>query len=68
MAHFIKDNPDLQFYLDRWIDWGALRAMSEIRTGDPDAPESDEEAAEFWKEILDLIADFLANEIAPHGV
>lgn len=67
MAHFIKDNPDLQFYLDRWIDWGALRAMSEIRTGDPDAPESDEEAAEFWKEILDLIADFSANEIAPHG-
>ena len=67
MAHFIRDNPDLQFYLDRWIDWGALRAMSEIRTDDPDAPASDEEAAEFWKEILDLIADFSANEIAPHG-
>jgi alkylation response protein AidB-like acyl-CoA dehydrogenase len=67
MAHFIRDNADLQFYLDRWIDWGALFEMSEIRSGDPDAPQSPEEAAEFWKEILELIADFSAKEIAPHS-
>ena len=31
MANYIQDNPDLQFYLDRWIDWEHLYSLSEIR-------------------------------------
>lgn len=67
MANYIQDNPDLQFYLDRWIDWEHLYSMSEIRESDPDAPENATEATELWKEVLELIADFSANEIAPHS-
>jgi alkylation response protein AidB-like acyl-CoA dehydrogenase len=67
MAHFIRDNPDLQFYLEQWIDWDQLREMSEIRDNDPDAPVDGKEAKEFWLEVLDLIADFAANEVAPHA-
>ena len=67
MAHFIRDNADLRFYLERWIDWDKLLEMVEIRSDDPDAPVDGKEAKEFWLEILDLIADFAANEIAPHA-
>ena len=67
MAHFIRDNSDLQFYLDQWVDWDQLREMSEIRDNDPDAPVDGKEAKEFWLEVLDLIADFAANEVAPHA-
>ena len=47
MANFIADNTDLQFYLDKWIDWSALHAMSELNPGDPEAPQSAEEAPTF---------------------
>ena len=67
MANFISDNPDLQFYLDKWIDWEQLYTLSELNPSDPSAPANAEEAADFWREILDLIADFASNEIAPHG-
>jgi 3-(methylthio)propanoyl-CoA dehydrogenase len=67
MGNFIQDNTDLQFYLDRWIDWGALYEISELNPEDPEAPANGAEAGEFWREILDLIAEFAANEIAPHS-
>ena len=67
MANFIADNADLQFYLDKWIDWSALHEMSELNPDDPEAPQSAQEAKEFWREILELIAEFAANEIAPHA-
>ena len=67
MANFISDNSDLQFYLDRWIDWEQLYELTELNAQDPSAPASPEEAKDFWREILDLISDFACNEIAPHG-
>ena len=67
MANFITDNPDLQFYLDRWIDWKKLYELTELNPTDPSAPQSAEEAAVFWREILSLIGDFATHEIAPHG-
>jgi len=67
MAHFIRDNTDLRFYLEQWIDWDKLWEMSEVRIEDPDAPADGKEAKEFWLDILDLIAEFAANEIAPHA-
>ena len=57
MANFIADNADLQFYLDKWIDWSALHEMSELNPDDPEAPQSAQEAKEFWREILELIAE-----------
>ena len=67
MGNFISDNTDLQFYLDHWIDWDALYALSELNPGDPEAPQNGAEAKEFWREILNLIAGFAATEIAPHS-
>jgi alkylation response protein AidB-like acyl-CoA dehydrogenase len=67
MANFIEDNEDLQFYLNRWIDWEQLYTLSELNPTDPAAPQSADEAREFWREILELIAEFSANEIAPHA-
>jgi len=65
MGNYIHDNSDLQFYLDRWVDWDALFSMSELNPQDPEAPKTAEEAKEFWRDILELIAEFSANEIAP---
>ena len=66
MANFLQDNPDLQFYLNEWIDWEALYEITELRSpeADPDAPVNAEEAADSWREVLDAVGDFAANEIA----
>jgi len=65
MAHFVDDNPDLKFYLDHWIDWERIFSEVEI-CQDGEGPADAAEARELWREILDLIGDFAANEIAPH--
>ncbi|HJK97743.1 MAG TPA: acyl-CoA dehydrogenase family protein [Polyangiaceae bacterium LLY-WYZ-14_1] len=65
MANFLKDNEDLRFYLDRGIDWGPLVDLTEHGFKGKDGFESTDEAVAFYKEILDVVGDFVADEVAP---
>lgn len=65
--NYYRDNEDLRFYVDRWIDWDRLVKVTERRKDDPDAPKSTEEALEFYRDILDMFGQFVAGEIAPHA-
>jgi len=67
MANYYEDNEDLKFYVNRWLDWSPLVTVSEFDFRAPDGPESVEEAVEFYKEILNLVGEFSANEVEPVG-
>jgi len=63
--NFLQDNEDLLFYVNHCIDWETLHANVELARNDPDAMEATE-AQEFYSEILNLVGEFSANEIAPN--
>ena len=65
MAHFYDDNDDLQFYMERGIDWARLAALAEHDFQAPDGHATVEEAVEFYREVLELVGGFAASEIAP---
>ena len=64
MANFYKDNDDLQFYVDHAIDWGTLVALAEPDPDAPDAPKNTEEAVQSYKDMLEMIGKFVAEEVA----
>ena len=65
--NFYTDNADLQFYVDRWIDWAPLMELTEYFGRAPDAFKTTAEAVSFYKDILNLVGEFAATEIAPHA-
>jgi 3-(methylthio)propanoyl-CoA dehydrogenase len=67
MANFYADNDDLQFYIDKAVDWSELVDLVERHYKDPDGPKSWQEAVETYKEILDLIGNFVGDEVAPRA-
>lgn len=67
MANFYDDNPDLQFYVDKYIDWDRLVPITEFDFKLKDGFENVAEAVDFYKGVLDLVGNFTANEIAPRA-
>jgi alkylation response protein AidB-like acyl-CoA dehydrogenase len=67
MANFLNDNPDLQYYLDRGIDWPRIVELTEFGFADPEGFENLDDALESYRDILNLIGEFAAEEIAPHA-
>jgi len=65
VANFLKDNDDLRFYLDHGIDWTPLVELTEHGFAAPDGFESVDEAVEFYREILDVVGQFVGDEVAP---
>ena len=66
MGNFFKDNADIQFYFEKALDWDALVEVTEHGFRSPDGPESTSEAVELYRDICDLVGQFVADEIAPH--
>jgi alkylation response protein AidB-like acyl-CoA dehydrogenase len=66
MASYLNDNPDLLYYLDRGIDWSPLVELTELGYRTPDGFKNPKDAAELYKEILGVIGQFVAEEVAPH--
>ena len=64
MSNFYRDNDDLNFYVEKWLDWAPLVDLTERGS---DEFKSTAEAVDFYKDVLDLIGQFTADEIAPHG-
>ncbi|UQA57566.1 acyl-CoA dehydrogenase family protein [Polyangium aurulentum] len=67
MASFYRDNADLRFYVERYIDWPSIVRLTERDFQREDGFKSTDEALEFYREILDTIGTFAAEEIAPHA-
>ncbi|MDB4970812.1 MAG: Butyryl-CoA dehydrogenase [Myxococcales bacterium] len=67
MANFFTDNDDLRYYVEKGIDWEPLVRVSEADFRNPGGPKSVDEAVAFYKETLELVGSFAADEIAPHS-
>lgn len=65
MASFYDDNEDLRWYVERGIDWEPLVRWTEYDWKAPDGFRDTGEALEFYKEILSLVGQLSADEIAP---
>mgnify|MGYP001967953062 CR=1 FL=1 len=67
MASFYDDNEDLRWYVDTGIDWAPLIELTERRFADADGPQDAAEALELYRDVLQMIGEFVPAEIAPHG-
>ncbi|MCU1281359.1 MAG: Butyryl-CoA dehydrogenase [bacterium] len=67
MANFFQDNDDLRWYIERGIDWEPLVRTTEADFRNPGGPQSVDEALAFYKETLEMVGGFVADEIAPHA-
>jgi len=67
MPNFYEDNPDLKFYVEQYLDWAPLVAMTEFNHKAPDGFATTAEALEFYKSVLDLIGAFSADAVAPNA-
>ncbi|MDI3282217.1 acyl-CoA dehydrogenase family protein [Polyangium sp. 15x6] len=68
MANFYRDNEDLRFYVERWIDWEPITRATEHDFRSEGGPQNLGEALELYRDILDMLGTFAAEEIAPHAV
>jgi alkylation response protein AidB-like acyl-CoA dehydrogenase len=68
MANFFKDNDDLQYYFDKGIDWESLVRITEHDFADADGEgfSSTEEAVDFYRDIIEMVGQFTAEEIKPY--
>jgi 3-(methylthio)propanoyl-CoA dehydrogenase len=67
MPSYLRDNPDLNYYLQRGIDWQTLLPLIELDRSSSDGLETAAEAAQFYQEIAERVGEFAAVEVAPHS-
>jgi alkylation response protein AidB-like acyl-CoA dehydrogenase len=67
MANYYTDNEDLQFYVDRAIQWAPLVESTEYGFRAPDCFRDPNEALEFYRETLSTVGEIAANEIGAHS-
>ena len=65
MANYYKDNEDLQYYLDKGVDWEPTVALSERNFTAEDGFKNTKEAVDFYRDVLELVGEFAAEEMAP---
>jgi 3-(methylthio)propanoyl-CoA dehydrogenase len=67
MGNYYKDNDDIRYYIEKGLDWAPLVAITERRSDDPDKHESTEAAVAFYEDILTMVGEFVAEEMAPRA-
>lgn len=67
MANFFADNDDLAWYFDHGIDWDPIVRLAEWNFKAEDGPASVAEAVETYRDFANMIGEFVAQDIAPHG-
>lgn len=67
MANFYDDNEDLRFYVERSLDWVPLVDVTEYHHKAADAFQDVKEAVDFYKNVLEMVGGFAAEEVAPHA-
>lgn len=68
MANFFDDNDDLQYYLDRGLDWGPIVGLVEQGFRAPGGYASLEEARAAYRDMLTMVGQFAAEEVAPRAL
>ncbi len=72
-SSFYDDNADLRFYVEKGIDWATLLDHVEFSRAvpgaprDEEAPETVEEAVEFFVDVLRMAGELAANEVVPRA-
>lgn len=66
MANLYDDNDDLRWYVEKGIDWEPLVRLTEYDYRSEGGFENCAEAVDFYKDVLDLVGAFTADEIAAH--
>ena len=61
MANFYTDNADLQFYMNKGVDWPPLIKAAEFPNTDFD----NSEMLESYKQVMELLGAFSGDQIAP---
>lgn len=67
MANFFADNEDLKFYVEQYIDWEPLVRLVEYDFKMKDGFANNAEALEFYQDMLNMVGELVANEIAPRA-
>ena len=67
MANYYTDNEDLRYYVEKGIDWEPLVALTEFFYRSGDGFENAKDAVEMYTDILTLIGELSAEEIAPRA-
>jgi 3-(methylthio)propanoyl-CoA dehydrogenase len=67
MPNFFRDNDDLRFYVEKYIDWEPIARVTEHDFRSEGGPKSAGEAAALYGEILDMLGRLAAEEIAPRA-
>lgn len=68
MSNYYRDNDDLRYYVERGgIDWQSLTRVTENDFRLPDGFEDFEEAHAFYLEVVRMVGDFVASEVAPRA-
>ena len=62
MPNFLADNDDLKFYVDKAIDWNTLAKNAHMG-----GPVDLEACTQNYRDILELVGEFSADEIAPYA-
>jgi alkylation response protein AidB-like acyl-CoA dehydrogenase len=68
MANYFKDNADLQFYFEKYLNWEPLVEITEFNWKARDGFKNTQEALESYRSILEMMGDFVSSEIAPHAL
>ncbi|MFW5966193.1 MAG: acyl-CoA dehydrogenase family protein [Persicimonas sp.] len=66
MGNYYRDNDDLRFYVEDWIDWEPLVRLTEHDFSYDYGFENTSEAVGFYEDVLEMLGRFVAEEIAPH--
>ena len=64
-TNFYLDNDDIKFQLGR-VDWDLLVSLTEGAFKDPDGFKNAAEARASYEEILQMLGEFVAKEVAPY--
>ena len=67
MANYFHDNADLQFYVDKYLDWASVVEMTELGKAGAGQGEQLRDTVETYRDILEMLGEFAAEEIAPAG-
>ncbi|MBI4700129.1 MAG: acyl-CoA dehydrogenase family protein [Deltaproteobacteria bacterium] len=63
--NYFKDNDDLLYYFERGIDWEALVEATELGPRSEDGFKSAADAVAYYREVAEMVGEFVASEIAP---
>src|SRR4051812_48773153 len=66
VTNYYEDNEDLQFYMDHEVSWEPLVSLVEHDFKSPDGPKDVGEAIEGYRDVLRMVGEFVAEQVAPH--